>query len=117
MLVRHQLRAGGHLDPDHVRTGFCRVDSQVETPGMASSGEEEAVGLTKIAPILVEDEMLKLGAIFSKGQLGGSRRQRPPADHGTEPAFLVPSREDPAGDAETNGQIGSHVRSYGSRSR
>ena len=31
-----------------------------------TDGEEEAVGLTKIVPFLVEDEMLKLGAIFSK---------------------------------------------------
>ena len=32
----------------------------------AYHGEEEAVGLTKIVPFLVEDEMLKLGAVFSK---------------------------------------------------
>jgi putative intracellular protease/amidase len=31
-----------------------------------TDGEEEAVGLTKIVPFLVEDEMLKLGAVFSK---------------------------------------------------
>jgi putative intracellular protease/amidase len=31
-----------------------------------TNGEEEAVGLTKIVPFLVEDEMLKLGAVFSK---------------------------------------------------
>jgi putative intracellular protease/amidase len=31
-----------------------------------TNGEEEAVGLTKIVPFLVEDEMLTLGAIFSK---------------------------------------------------
>lgn len=31
-----------------------------------TNGEEEAVGLTKVVPFLVEDEMLKLGAIFSK---------------------------------------------------
>ena len=31
-----------------------------------TNGEEEAVGLTKVAPFLVEDEKLKLGAIFSK---------------------------------------------------
>src|ERR1700729_2556698 len=29
-------------------------------------GEEEAVGLTRIVPFLVEDEMLRLGAVFSK---------------------------------------------------
>src|ERR1700759_3433841 len=31
-----------------------------------TNGEEEAVGLTKVVPFLVEDEMLKLGATFSK---------------------------------------------------
>ena len=31
-----------------------------------TNGEEEAVGLTKVVPFLVEDEMLNLGAIFSK---------------------------------------------------
>jgi len=31
-----------------------------------TNGEEEEVGLTKIVPFLVEDEMLKLGATFSK---------------------------------------------------
>jgi putative intracellular protease/amidase len=30
------------------------------------NGEEEAVGLTKVVPFLVEDEMLRLGAVFSK---------------------------------------------------
>jgi putative intracellular protease/amidase len=31
-----------------------------------TNGEEEAVGLTKVVPFLVEDELLKLGATFSK---------------------------------------------------
>jgi len=31
-----------------------------------TNGEEEAVGLTKVVPFLVEDELLHLGAIFSK---------------------------------------------------
>jgi putative intracellular protease/amidase len=31
-----------------------------------TNGEEDAVGLTTVVPFLVEDEMLKLGAIFSK---------------------------------------------------
>jgi len=31
-----------------------------------TNGEEEAVGLTKIVPFLVEDEMIRLGAHFSK---------------------------------------------------
>ena len=31
-----------------------------------TDGEEEEVGLTRVVPFLVEDEMLRLGAIFSK---------------------------------------------------
>ena len=31
-----------------------------------TDGEEEDVGLTKVVPFLVEDELMKLGAIFSK---------------------------------------------------
>jgi putative intracellular protease/amidase len=31
-----------------------------------TNGEEEEMGLTKVVPFLVEDEMLRLGAIFSK---------------------------------------------------
>ena len=34
--------------------------------GHPSNGEEEAVGLTKVVPFLVEDELLSLGAIFEK---------------------------------------------------
>jgi putative intracellular protease/amidase len=31
-----------------------------------TNGEDEEMGLTKVVPFLVEDEMLKLGAVFSK---------------------------------------------------
>ena len=56
------------------------------------------MGLTKIVPFLVEDEMLKLGAVFSKkARLAGSRGQRRLADHGTEPSFLWACREDADG--------------------
>ena len=50
----------------HVRTpeGTLLVQGK-EVTGF-TNGEEEEVGLTKIVPFLVEDEMLKLGAIFSK---------------------------------------------------
>src|SRR5262249_3805494 len=33
-----------------------------------TNGEEEAVGLTHVVPFLVEDELLRLGATFSKVQ-------------------------------------------------
>lgn len=52
--LRHVRRPDGKLlVEDREVTGF-------------TNGEEEEVGLTKIVPFLVEDEMLKLGAIFSK---------------------------------------------------
>jgi putative intracellular protease/amidase len=52
--LRHVRRADGKvLVQDKEVTGF-------------TNGEEEGVGLTKVVPFLVEDEMLNLGAIFSK---------------------------------------------------
>jgi putative intracellular protease/amidase len=50
----------------HVKTpdGKLLVEGK-EVTGF-TNGEEEAVGLTRVVPFLVEDEMLKLGAIFSK---------------------------------------------------
>lgn len=50
----------------HVKTpdGKLLVEGK-EVTGF-TNGEEEAVGLTKVVPFLVEDEMLKLGAVFSK---------------------------------------------------
>ena len=36
-----------------------------------TNGEEEAVGLTKVVPFLVEDEMLRLGAVFRRRRTGG----------------------------------------------
>ncbi len=50
----------------HVKTpdGKFLVEGR-EVTGF-TNGEEEEVGLTKVVPFLVEDEMLRLGAIFSK---------------------------------------------------
>jgi len=53
-IVCHSTEALRHVKtPDGEPTGF-------------TNSEEEEVGLTKILPFLVEDEMLKLGATFSK---------------------------------------------------
>jgi len=60
-IVCHSTGALRHVKgPD----GKLLVQGQ-EVTGF-TNGEEEEVGLTKIVPFLVEDEMLKLGAIFSK---------------------------------------------------
>jgi putative intracellular protease/amidase len=50
----------------HVKTpeGKPLVEGQNVTG--FTNGEEEEVGLTKVVPFLVEDEMLTLGATFSK---------------------------------------------------
>ena len=50
----------------HVRTSDGKLLVQDKEVTGFTNGEEEEVGLTKIVPFLVEDEMLKLGAIFSK---------------------------------------------------
>ena len=51
----HRVKApdGKPLVQDKEVTGF-------------TDGEEEEMGLTKVVPFLVEDEMLRLGAVFSK---------------------------------------------------
>jgi putative intracellular protease/amidase len=50
----------------HVKTpaGTPLVDGKTVTG--FTNGEEEEVGLTKVVPFLVEDELLELGGIFSK---------------------------------------------------
>ncbi|EJJ28563.1 type 1 glutamine amidotransferase domain-containing protein [Rhizobium sp. CF142] len=57
----------------HAPGTLHRVKNADGTPFVAgrkvtgfTNGEEEAVGLTKVVPFLVEDELLRLGAIFSK---------------------------------------------------
>jgi putative intracellular protease/amidase len=50
----------------HVKTpeGKFLVEGK-EVTGF-TNGEEEEAGLTKVVPFLVEDEMMRLGAVFSK---------------------------------------------------
>jgi putative intracellular protease/amidase len=50
----------------HVKTPDGKLLVQGKQVTGFTNGEEEEVGLTKIVPFLVEDEMLRLGAIFSK---------------------------------------------------
>src|ERR1700710_258489 len=50
----------------HVKTPNGKPLVQGKEVTGFTNGEEEAVGLTKVVPFLVEDEMLKLGATFSK---------------------------------------------------
>jgi putative intracellular protease/amidase len=50
----------------HVKTSDGKLLVEGKEVTGFTDGEEEAMGLTKVVPFLVEDEMLKLGAIFSK---------------------------------------------------
>ena len=70
-----------------------------------TNGEEEEMGLTKVVPFLVEDEMLKLGAVFSKVVDWGVHVV---SDGllitGQNPAFLRPGRADADGSGKAKGQ-------------
>ena len=50
----------------HVKTTGGKFLVQGKEVTGFTNGEEEEAGLTKVVPFLVEDEMLKLGAVFSK---------------------------------------------------
>jgi putative intracellular protease/amidase len=50
----------------HVKTPDGKPLVEGKTVTGFTNGEEEAVGLTKVVPFLVEDELLTLGATFSK---------------------------------------------------
>ena len=50
----------------HVKTPSGRLLVDGKTVTGFTNGEEEAVGLTKVVPFLVEDELVSLGATFSK---------------------------------------------------
>jgi putative intracellular protease/amidase len=50
----------------HVKTSDGKLLVEGKTVTGFTNGEEEEVGLTKVVPFLVEDEMMTLGATFSK---------------------------------------------------
>jgi putative intracellular protease/amidase len=50
----------------HVRTPDGKLFVDGKTVTGFTNGEEEDVGLTKVVPFLVEDELMRQGAIFSK---------------------------------------------------
>jgi len=55
----------------HVKTPDGKPLVQGKSVTGFTNGEEEKVGLTKVVPFLVEDELMSLGATFSKGQNWG----------------------------------------------
>jgi len=50
----------------HVKAPDGKPLVQGKTVSGFINGEEEAMGLTKVVPFLVEDELMSLGATFSK---------------------------------------------------
>ena len=50
----------------HVKTKDGSVFVAGKTVTGFTNGEEDEVGLTKVVPFLVEDELMRLGATFSK---------------------------------------------------
>jgi putative intracellular protease/amidase len=50
----------------HVKTPDGKLLVEGKTVTGFTNGEEEEVGLTKVVPFLVEDELMRLGATFSK---------------------------------------------------
>ena len=58
----------------HVKTPDGKVLVEGKTVTGFTDGEEEAVGLTKVVPFLVEDEMMKLGASFPRSRTGAFTR-------------------------------------------
>jgi putative intracellular protease/amidase len=50
----------------HVKTPDGKLLVEGTSVTGFTNGEEDEVGLTKVVPFLVEDEVMRLGAIFSK---------------------------------------------------
>jgi hypothetical protein len=66
----------------HVKTAQGKAVVEGKNVTGFTDGEEEAVELTKVVPFLVEDELLRLGAIFSKVKNWGVYTgRRWPTDH------------------------------------
>jgi putative intracellular protease/amidase len=59
-----------------------------------ADGEETDVGLTKVVPVLVEDELLSLGVLQGQ-ELGRPRRHQRVAGHRPEPCLIRPDRQGP----------------------
>ena len=90
----------------HVKTPDGKPLVQGKTVTGFTNGEEEEVGLTKVVPFLVEDELMSLGATFFEGQeLGRSHGRRRPADHRPESGLVRSHGQSSHRDAEQEGQV------------
>jgi hypothetical protein len=89
----------------HVKTpdGKLLVEGKMVT-GFTNGEEEE--GLTKVVPFLVEDELMSLGATFSKVKnWGRSHSRRRPADHRPESGLVGPGCRASDRYTEQEGQV------------
>ncbi len=90
----------------HVKTADGKPLVEGKTVTGFTNGEEEAVGLTKVVPFLVEDEMMKPRRHLFQGQgLGRSHGRRRPADHRPESGLVRPGRQASDRYAEQEGKI------------
>ena len=89
----------------HVKTPDGKALVEGKTVTRFTDGEEAAVGLTKVVPFLVEDEMLNLGDFFQGQGLGRSHGRRRPADHRPKSGLVRPGRETSDRYAEQEGKI------------
>ena len=58
----------------HVKTPDGKPLVEGKTVTGFTNGEEEEVGLTKVVPFLVEDELMRLGAPFLRLRIGAFTR-------------------------------------------
>ena len=72
----------------HVRTPDGKIFVEGKTVTGFTNGEEDEVQLTKVVPFLVEDEMMRLGATFSKVKNWAVHGGRRTVDHRPEPGFI-----------------------------
>jgi putative intracellular protease/amidase len=76
----------------HVRAPDGKLLVEGKTVTGFTNGEEEEVGLTKVVPFLVEDEMMEARCHLFEGQgLERSYGRRWPADHRPESGLVGPS--------------------------
>jgi putative intracellular protease/amidase len=90
----------------HVRTPDGKLLVEGKTVTGFTNGEEEEVGLTKVVPFLVEDELMSLGATFPKVKnWGRSHSRRRPAGHRPESGLVGPGCQAADRYAEQAGQV------------
>jgi putative intracellular protease/amidase len=85
----------------HVKTPDSKPLVQGKKVTGFTDGEENEMGLTKVVPLLVEDELINLGATFSEVKNWGvSHGDRRPVDHRPKSGLLQAHRKSPNREAQ-----------------